>query len=78
MSEENKPRSKKCSPSSAKKAGRQKNILTPYQGKKRSYGHFKCTQCNARWGSAYSWANTWQQCKTCKTKVYPYSQVKLK
>jgi len=30
---------------------------TPYQGKKRSFGKFKCITCGRRWMSGNSWAN---------------------
>lgn len=50
--------------------------LTPYQGKKRSFGHFRCEDCDNEWESAYSWANKGQQCRTCYMSfVYPYKQV---
>lgn len=60
-----------------RKAGRDDG-LTPYQGKKRCFGEFKCPRCNREWQSGYSWANTGQKCENCKDKfVYPYSQTKL-
>ncbi|KAL7633844.1 UNVERIFIED_CONTAM: hypothetical protein RMT77_015800 [Armadillidium vulgare] len=52
--------------------------LTPYQGKRRSFGWFRCAKCKKDWSSAYSWANTHQQCKTCLAEIYPYRQAKLK
>ncbi|KAI1297137.1 Zinc finger CCHC domain-containing protein 24 [Halotydeus destructor] len=52
--------------------------LTPYQGKKRSFGLFRCVPCNRLWASAASWANCGQQCHTCMANVYPHKQWKLK
>ncbi|KAB7502742.1 Zinc finger CCHC domain-containing protein 24 [Armadillidium nasatum] len=43
--------------------------LTPYQG---------VQNAKKDWSSAYSWANTHQQCKTCLAEIYPYRQAKLK
>ncbi|CAD7088388.1 unnamed protein product [Hermetia illucens] len=51
---------------------------TPYQGSSRCFGKYKCPKCNRAWASACSWANTWQQCNACKSKVYPHNQWKLK
>ncbi|XP_050690807.1 zinc finger CCHC domain-containing protein 24-like [Eriocheir sinensis] len=51
--------------------------LTPYQGKRRVFGHYRCPKCNVEWNSANSWANTFQKCKTCNSEVYPYKQEKL-
>jgi len=51
---------------------------TPYQGKSRCYGLFKCPKCNKEWESANSWANMGQKCRKCDTMVYPYQQRKLK
>lgn len=53
----------------------QREKLTPYQGKKRSVGQFECCDCGKPWSSAYSWANTAQQCSACKFKLYPTKQV---
>jgi hypothetical protein len=50
--------------------------LTPYQGDKRCYGYFKCS-CNKKWESGNSWKDTYQECKRCKAKVYPYKQKQL-
>jgi Zinc-binding domain len=50
--------------------------LTPYQGDKRCSAEFKCSKCRRRWMSENSWADMGQECKVCKTKVYPYEQVK--
>ena len=55
-----------------------KKGLTPYQGKHRTYGKFKCPDCGRNWESGNSWANTGQKCEHCVTKwVYPYKQTKL-
>ena len=53
------------------------NMNTPYQGKKRCFGFYRCW-CKNEWHSAYSWANTPQECKVCSINVYPYKQQKLK
>jgi len=49
--------------------------LTPYQGKKRCFGDYKCANCSHRWSSGNSWADMSQDCKKCGTKVYPFKQV---
>lgn len=52
---------------------------TPYQGTRRTFGHFKCPECAHFWFSANSWANTGQQCNNCNGEmVYPFRQHKLK
>ncbi|XP_075261624.1 zinc finger CCHC domain-containing protein 24-like [Convolutriloba macropyga] len=52
--------------------------LTPYQGKSRCFGEFKCPVCNRKWQSANSWANMGQKCENCKGDfVYPYKQTQL-
>ena len=51
---------------------------TPYQGKKRVFGEFRCQQCNRTWSSGNSWANMGQLCKACNIMVYPYEQVSIK
>ncbi|XP_071954090.1 zinc finger CCHC domain-containing protein 24-like [Antedon mediterranea] len=56
----------------------QPEAKTPYQGKKRAFGEFKCTSCRKTWSSANSWANMGQQCKKCKINVYPHKQNPLK
>ncbi|KAG7164116.1 Zinc finger CCHC domain-containing protein 24-like 2 [Homarus americanus] len=48
--------------------------LTPYQGKMRACGMFHCKKCDKNWFSANSWANTFQKCKGCNGKIYPYKQ----
>ena len=51
---------------------------TPYQGKNRCFGKFKCPNCNRQWQSGFSWANKGQECKNCNVGyVYPYKQRKL-
>lgn len=50
---------------------------TPYQGKKRCFGQYKCPQCNRNWMSANSWANTGQECMKCRINVFPFKQVGL-
>merc|ERR1711937_476028 len=50
---------------------------TPYQGKNRTFGIFKCNSCNREWMSGNSWANIGQNCKKCMKIVYPYKQSKL-
>ena len=51
------------------------SLETPYQGKKRSFGDFRCHQCDHTWSSGNSWANMGQKCKFCGIMVYPYHQV---
>jgi hypothetical protein len=50
--------------------------LTPYQGSKRCFGHFRCT-CGRKWQSGNSWANKFQKCEGCDTQVYPFKQTPL-
>ena len=50
--------------------------LTPYQGDRRCYGYFQCS-CGKRWESWNSWKDTYQECKRCKEKVYPFKQKQL-
>ena len=52
--------------------------LTPYQGKKRSFGIFECSKCKRKWRSACSWANKYQECINCVSEVYPHKQFPLK
>lgn len=52
--------------------------LTPYQGKKRSFGLFKCVPCSRNWASASCWANCGQECVQCKANVYPHKMRGLK
>jgi hypothetical protein len=51
---------------------------TPYQGRHRAYGAFRCQRCNRTWNSSYSWANTGQQCMSCDDMVYPHMQRRLR
>lgn len=48
--------------------------LTPYQGKKRCFGEYKCSKCKRKWMSGNSWANMGQECKKCNINVYPHKQ----
>lgn len=48
--------------------------LTPYQGRKRCFGEFRCKHCNRKWMSGNSWANSFQMCKKCQSIVYPQRQ----
>ncbi|XP_064457804.1 zinc finger CCHC domain-containing protein 24-like [Ornithodoros turicata] len=48
--------------------------LTPYQGKKRCFGEYKCPKCKRKWMSSNSWANMSQECIKCHIKVYPHKQ----
>nr|XP_022322668.1 zinc finger CCHC domain-containing protein 24-like [Crassostrea virginica] len=48
--------------------------LTPYQGKKRCFGAYKCPKCKRKWMSASSWANSAQYCIKCYIMVYPHKQ----
>ncbi|XP_031640239.1 zinc finger CCHC domain-containing protein 24-like isoform X2 [Contarinia nasturtii] len=47
---------------------------TPYQGKKRCFGEYKCTKCKRKWMSGNSWANMAQECIKCQIKIYPHKQ----
>lgn len=49
--------------------------LTPYQGKKRCFGEYKCPKCKRKWMSGNSWANMGQECIKCHVNVYPHKQV---
>lgn len=49
--------------------------LTPYQGKKRCFGEYKCPKCKRKWMSGNSWANMGQKCIKCAINVYPHKQV---
>nr|XP_004226858.1 zinc finger CCHC domain-containing protein 24 isoform X1 [Ciona intestinalis] len=48
--------------------------LTPYQGKKRCFGEYKCSKCKRKWMSGNSWANMGQDCIKCHINVYPHKQ----
>uniref|UniRef100_T1IUJ1 3CxxC-type domain-containing protein n=1 Tax=Strigamia maritima TaxID=126957 RepID=T1IUJ1_STRMM len=50
---------------------------TPYQGKDRCFGEYKCSSCGRQWMSGNSWANYGQECKECKINVYPFKQTPL-
>ncbi|XP_071667846.1 zinc finger CCHC domain-containing protein 24 isoform X1 [Patagioenas fasciata] len=49
--------------------------LTPYQGKKRCFGEYKCPKCKRKWMSGNSWANMGQECIKCHINVYPHKQI---
>ncbi|XP_030059104.1 zinc finger CCHC domain-containing protein 24 isoform X2 [Microcaecilia unicolor] len=49
--------------------------LTPYQGKKRCFGEYKCPKCKRKWMSGNSWANMGQECIKCHINVYPHKQM---
>ncbi|KAL0822016.1 hypothetical protein ABMA28_005396 [Loxostege sticticalis] len=51
--------------------------LTPYQGKGRCFGEYRCKKCNRLWMSANSWANCGQDCTKCNVRVYPHKQTPL-
>ncbi|XP_041363529.1 zinc finger CCHC domain-containing protein 24-like isoform X2 [Gigantopelta aegis] len=51
--------------------------LTPYQGKKRCFGEYKCPKCKRKWMSGNSWANMGQECIKCHINVYPHKQTHL-
>lgn len=48
--------------------------LTPYQGKKRCFGEYKCPTCKRKWMSGNSWSNMGQMCIKCSILVYPHKQ----
>ncbi|XP_066936984.1 zinc finger CCHC domain-containing protein 24-like isoform X2 [Clytia hemisphaerica] len=48
--------------------------LTPYQGKKRCFGEYKCPSCKRKWMSGNSWSNMGQMCIKCSILVYPHKQ----
>ena len=50
--------------------------LTPYQGKKRCFGEYKCPKCKRKWMSGNSWADFGQDCTNCGLNVYPHKQVR--
>jgi hypothetical protein len=53
------------------------NISTPYQGKKRCFGEYKCPTCDRKWMSGNSYANQPQKCLKCQISVYPIKQKAL-
>ncbi|XP_015680422.1 zinc finger CCHC domain-containing protein 24 [Protobothrops mucrosquamatus] len=62
---------KRGSPAKARPKG---EGLTPYQGKKRCFGEYKCPKCKRKWMSGNSWANMGQECIKCHINVYPHKQ----
>jgi hypothetical protein len=50
-------------------------LRTPYQGKKRCFGQYKCEKCQKAWKSSQSKANEPQICNSCGNLIYPYKQV---
>ena len=53
-----------------------KFLNTPYQGKKRCKGIFKCI-CGRNWTSIHSYSNKSQKCLQCQTQTYPKNQYPL-
>lgn len=54
------------------------NHLTPCRvADERRFGSFRCVKCGKTWCSANSWADSWQSCRQCNVKVYPYRQDEL-
>jgi len=53
------------------------DIKTPYQGKKRCFGEFRCPACGKEWKSANSRANESQTCTRCYMQVLPTRQKSL-
>lgn len=51
------------------------NSKTPYQGSRRCFGEYRCSQCNRTWMSGNSWRNTAQMCERCNIRVFPFKQV---
>mmetsp|Transcript_62956 Transcript_62956/g.73266 ORF Transcript_62956/g.73266 Transcript_62956/m.73266 type:complete len:267 (+) Transcript_62956:1344-2144(+) len=49
--------------------------LTPFQGSPshRIFGEFRC-RCGKSWRSAGTYTDTWQKCKSCERKIYPFKQ----
>ncbi|XP_019758947.1 zinc finger CCHC domain-containing protein 24 isoform X1 [Dendroctonus ponderosae] len=47
---------------------------TPYQGRKRCFGEYKCSKCKRKWMSGNSWSNMGQECIKCHINVYPHKQ----
>ncbi|XP_075986850.1 zinc finger CCHC domain-containing protein 24-like isoform X2 [Anticarsia gemmatalis] len=50
-------------------------MSTPYKGKRRCFGEYRCDKCNRSWMSANSWANFGQKCTNCNINVMPHKQV---
>ncbi|KAG7298420.1 hypothetical protein JYU34_018047 [Plutella xylostella] len=42
------------------------------------YGEYKCGKCGRHWPSRLSWPDSYQLCKRCRCRVYPYSQRELR
>lgn len=53
------------------------SISTPYQGKKRCFGEYKCPNCDRKWMSCNSYANQPQKCLKCQINVFPSKQKAL-
>ena len=53
------------------------SVPTPYQGKKRCFGEYKCPRCLKEWKSSNSRANEPQMCTGCHNKVFPHKQVRI-
>ncbi|XP_066153382.1 zinc finger CCHC domain-containing protein 24-like [Euwallacea fornicatus] len=47
---------------------------TPYQGRKRCFGEYKCPKCKRKWMSGNSWSNMGQECIKCHINVFPHKQ----
>ena len=47
-----------------------------FDGRLRSYGHYKCKDCNRNWSSGNSWVGKWQACHSCGNKIYPHDMVR--
>ncbi|CAG9767373.1 unnamed protein product [Ceutorhynchus assimilis] len=60
---------KDCPQARPKEEGR-----TPYQGRKRCFGEYKCPKCKRKWMSGNSWSNMGQDCMKCQILVYPHKQ----
>ncbi|XP_075986849.1 zinc finger CCHC domain-containing protein 24-like isoform X1 [Anticarsia gemmatalis] len=52
-------------------------MSTPYKGKRRCFGEYRCDKCNRSWMSANSWANFGQKCTNCNINVMPHKQTPL-
>ncbi|PIK37554.1 hypothetical protein BSL78_25624 [Apostichopus japonicus] len=48
--------------------------LTPYQGKGRCFGEYRCDDCHRTWMSGNSWADMGQECTNCRQNIYPHTQ----
>lgn len=60
---------KDCPEATPKREG-----LTPYQGRRRCFGEYKCPKCKRKWMSGNSLANVCQACIKCHVNVYPHKQ----